>query len=108
MEKETSISKQLGQLLQEGDSDSSRLQLLSSWISKHYKLKNAFCKIYGNRWSHISGDTDLLYAEKRIILSPVLGLLLQSQDDEHSLPDETIRALRTCCKQLVREENRDE
>ncbi len=108
MEKETSISKQLEQLLQEGDNDSARLQLLNSWISKHYKLKNAFCKIYGNRWSHISGDTDLLYAEERIILSPVLGLLLQSQDDDQSLPDEAIRALRKCCKQLAREGKRDE
>jgi hypothetical protein len=108
MEKETSISKQLEQLLQDNDNDNSRLQLLSSWISKHYKLKNAFCEIYGNRWSHISGDTDLLYAEERIILSPVLGLLLQSQDNKQSLPDEAIQALRKCCKQLDREENRDE
>ncbi|MBD3383752.1 hypothetical protein GF407_02395 [candidate division KSB1 bacterium] len=108
MEKETSISKQLEQLLQEEDNDSSRLQVLSSWISKHHKLKNAFCEIHGNRWSHISGDTDLLYAEERIILSPVLGLLLQSQDGKHSLPDETIRALRKCCKYLIREENRGE
>lgn len=104
MENGTSIYKTLNQLLANEKNYTSKLEKLSQWIYRRYRIKNAFCEIYGNRWSHVCGDKSLLLPQQKIRLGNNLGILLEPAGKIASLPVDVVEALRRASEQLNKKE----
>lgn len=87
MEKETSISEEITRLAENSTNILEMFSEISAFLCREYSVKMYFCKITGQRrWSWIAGDSDILFASRKMQINENYGIITDSSEklDEKS------------------------
>jgi len=85
-----SIFDKISQVADSQIAMSDKLNAIAAWLIKEYELQVNFCRIFGKRWSFISGDRNLKFAPLRRQLCPKYGLFYEQNDN---LDDQTFEKI---------------